>query len=179
MCEAAAVGSGSDAALRLAETDPDLVLIADNAEQIAAFPGAVAELLARTTRLRLIVTSLDRHRRVTRAEHVLQVLPMDASTDGGIGDAGALLMARARMLGVELDAVGQQASIIEELRELAGGIPLAIEIRRRTAGLIPTPMRWPSGCGANARRSWTDRVRRTCRNASNACGRCWMPRRHC
>ncbi len=125
MCEAAAIGSGSDAALRLAEADPELVLIADNAEQVAGFPAAVAALLARTIRLRLIVTSRVALR--IRAEHVLQVLPMDATTDGRIGDAGALLIARARMLGAQLDVVAQHDAIVE-ICELAGGIPLAIEI---------------------------------------------------
>ncbi len=48
MCEAASIGPGPDAATSLAEADPELVLIADNGEQIADFPSAIAALLSAT-----------------------------------------------------------------------------------------------------------------------------------
>ena len=136
MCEAASVRAGPDAAASLAEADPDLVLIADNGEQVADLPGAVATLLAATSRLTLIVTSRVALR--IRAEHVMPIRPLDTASDSGAGDAGLLFVDRARRFRADIDLAGHEAAIVE-ICELAGGIPLAIEVAAGRLGHL-TPM---------------------------------------
>jgi len=136
MCEAASVGAGPDAAMSLAEADPDLVLIADNGEQIADFAGAVAALLSATSRLKLIVTSRVALR--IRAEHVMPIRPLETSSDAGAADAGLLFVDRARRFRADIDLSGHEAAI-EEICELAGGIPLAIEVAAGRLGHL-TPV---------------------------------------
>jgi DNA-binding SARP family transcriptional activator/predicted ATPase len=136
MCEAASVGAGPDAATSLAEADPDLVLIADNSEQIADFAGAVATLLSATSRLELIVTSRVALR--IRAEHVMPIRPLETSSDAGAADAGLLFVDRARRFRADIDLAGHEDAI-EEICELAGGIPLAIEVAAGRLGHL-TPV---------------------------------------
>lgn len=136
MCEAASVQTGADASASLAEADPDLVLIADNVEQVADFPSAVARLLSTTSRLKLIVTSRVALR--IRAEHVVPIRPLETSSSSGASDAGLLFVERARQLRDDLTLAGDE-DVILEICELAGGIPLAIEVAARRLGHL-TPL---------------------------------------
>ena len=128
--------TGTDAATSLAEADPELVLIADNGEQIADFPSAIATLLSTTSRLKLIVTSRVALR--IRAEHVMPIRPLETSSDAGAGDAGLLFVDRARRLRADIDLAGDDDAIVE-ICELAGGIPLAIEVAAGRLGHL-TPL---------------------------------------
>ena len=136
MCEAASIRPGPDALTSLAEADPELVLIADNGEQIAAFPSAIAALLSSTARLKLIVTSRVALR--VRAEHVMPIRPLETSSDAGGGDAELLFVDRARQLRADIDLAGDDDAIVE-ICELAGGIPLAIEVAAGRLGHL-TPL---------------------------------------
>ncbi len=131
MCEAASVGAGADAAASLAQADPDLVLIADNGEQIADFPRAMSALVIGSTRLTLIVTSRVALR--IRAEHVVPLRPLETSAATGPSDAGLLFIERASRLRDDLDLTGDEAAI-SQICALTGGIPLAIEVAARRLG---------------------------------------------
>jgi predicted ATPase len=133
MCEAASIQAGADAAADLAHADPELVLIADNVEQVDDIAVAVARLIASTHRLTMLVTS--RTALHVRAEHVVTIAPLPTSSSSGAASAGQLFAARARQLRDELEVSGTDAAVVE-ICELAGGIPLAIEIAARRLGRL-------------------------------------------
>ena len=112
------------------------MLIADNGEQIAAFPSAIAALLSSTA-----TSQPDRHqpRGAPRpAEHVMPIRPLETSSDAGGGDAELLFVDRARQLRADIDLAGDDDAIVE-ICELAGGIPLAIEVAAGRLGHL-TPL---------------------------------------
>ena len=131
LCEAASVRPGADAAADLAQSDPEIVLIADNVEQVDDFATAVAHVVARSRRLTLLVTSRTASR--VRAEHLVTIGPLPTTSPSGAASAGQLFVARARQLRGDLELSGRETAVVE-ICELAGGIPLAIEIAVRRLG---------------------------------------------
>jgi DNA-binding SARP family transcriptional activator/predicted ATPase len=125
MCGNAGMAPGAAPATTLAEADPDVLFILDNAEQVTDVGMTVAQLLAGTTRLRLLVTSRVPLR--IRAESLLPIRPFDTSIDGGVSQAGQLFSDRAGRVRRDLHLIGDEEEVMEICR-LAGGIPLAIEI---------------------------------------------------
>lgn len=136
LCAVASVAARSDPAGSLAAADPDLVLVADSVEQITDFGAAVARLLADTTRLQILATS--RTPLHIRSEVLVQLDPLD-TTPGADGPSAAveLFEQRAALVRTGLGLAAHRASVIT-ICELAGGIPLAIEIAaRRLRHLTP------------------------------------------
>ncbi|HEX4981038.1 MAG TPA: BTAD domain-containing putative transcriptional regulator [Ilumatobacteraceae bacterium] len=122
--EAAGMGPSADAVEALVESDPDVIVIADNAEQVVGLAAVVASLLASTTRLTLIVTS--RIPLQIRVEHTLAIAPLDTSS-GVLGDAGRLFVQCAARVQPALDLT-DSTDVVRAICDLAGGIPLALEI---------------------------------------------------
>ncbi len=69
---------------------------------------------------------------------MLPIRPLETSSDAGAGDAGRLFVDRARRLRGDIDLAGDDDAIVE-ICELAGGIPLAIEVAAGRLGHL-TPL---------------------------------------
>jgi predicted ATPase/DNA-binding SARP family transcriptional activator len=96
--------------------DGEMLVVLDEVEGVLAAAPAVADLLARTPRLRVLATSRVPLR--VAGEHEFHVAPLTAS------DAVALLRWQARALGV--DPGGEE--VLGEICRRLDGLPLAIEL---------------------------------------------------
>ena len=108
--------------------DRELLVVLDNLEQVLGAAGRVGELLARSSGLRVLVTSREPLR--ISGEHRYAVPPLDVDTE----DASAvpspalrLFVERARSARPEFALNGDTATVTEICRRL-DGLPLAIEL---------------------------------------------------
>ena len=125
----------------------ELLLVLDNFEQIIDGAGTLAELVAQSPRVKLIVTSREPLR--IAVEHVFPVLPLalpDPRRAGGPTDISAfasvrLFIQRAQSAQPSFRITPQNAAEIAELCVRLDGLPLAIELAAaRVSLLLPTAM---------------------------------------
>ncbi|HZS95018.1 MAG TPA: helix-turn-helix domain-containing protein, partial [Chloroflexota bacterium] len=112
----------------------EILLVLDNFEHVMAAASAVAELLARAPRLRILTTS--REPLHLRSEQELDVPPLEVP-EAVIRSSGrsllrypalALFMERARAVRPDFQAGDAEAGIIAEICRRLDGLPLAIEL---------------------------------------------------
>lgn len=138
MCDALGIDPGPDPADAVATADPDAVLLADNCEQVAGFPVAVAGLVAATTRMGLMITS--RRALQIRAEHLVPIGPLATSATTGPSEAARLFVARVEQRGAGGPSLAGDEAEIVAICQHAGGIPLAIEIAASRIGAVRPAM---------------------------------------
>jgi predicted ATPase/transcriptional regulator with XRE-family HTH domain len=120
--------------LRIALHNRSLLLLLDNFEQVIDAAPVVAELLAGTTALHLLVTSREPLR--IHGEHEVVVEPLELpdpslSVDGpGIVNAPAvtLFAATARIANPAFELTAEASSAVAEICRRLDGLPLAIEL---------------------------------------------------
>lgn len=113
------------------------LLVLDNCEHLLEPTADLAERLLETCpELRVVATSREPLR--CRAERVFPLDPMaTASPPGGVSDAVALFVDRARSEGASREELDEERAAIEELCARLDGLPLAIELaatRARSVG---------------------------------------------
>jgi predicted ATPase len=133
-------------ALKAALRAKALLLVIDNFEHVASAAPLVADLLAASPRLKVLVTS----REVLRlsGEHELAVAPLtlpepsrvaNAATVG-VSEAVTLFVARAQAVRQDFTLTDQNASAISEICHRLDGLPLAIELAAARLRSLPLPM---------------------------------------
>jgi len=119
------------AALVVALSERDLLLVLDQAEHLPELAGVVAALLDGCPRLRLVVVSraaLDVPGEAVAPLAGLSVPPADDAADAETYDAVGLLLRAAHRVRPDFHPWGaERAAVVALTRELAGG-PLAIEM---------------------------------------------------
>ena len=123
--------------------DRDVLLVLDNFEQLLPAVPVVAQLLARTDRLKLIVTS--RAALHLSSEQELAVPPLDVPAVDEAddldalsqSDAVALFMQRARTIRPDFALSTANARAIVEICARLDGLPLAIELAASRVKLLP------------------------------------------
>jgi predicted ATPase/RsiW-degrading membrane proteinase PrsW (M82 family) len=108
--------------------DKHLLLVLDNAEQVLEVGPALAELLAKAPRLKVIVTSREALR--IRGERAYPVPPLDQR------DAVDLFVARARAVDPGFELTETVSPTIEWICRRLDGLPLAIELAAARAKLF-------------------------------------------
>jgi predicted ATPase/class 3 adenylate cyclase len=129
---AVAPGGDSLAAARAHLRERELLLILDNFEQVAAGASVIEDLLASTTRLRMLVTS----RMVLRVygEQEFEVPPFDVpepergTEELSRSDGVLLFVDRARAVKPDFELTDATASAIAAIVAKLDGLPLAIEL---------------------------------------------------
>jgi predicted ATPase/DNA-binding SARP family transcriptional activator len=135
--------------------DRDVLLVVDNFEHVLGAAPMVAELLAATTSLKVLVTSREPLR--LRAERLFQLEPLELpsveASGAGAEDAPAvalfLAVARARDPSFERSEENRSAAALVCRR--VDGLPLAIELAGARIGLLSAPelaTRLADGVGA-------------------------------
>ena len=114
------------------------LLVLDNCDRVIATAADLAErLLEACTELRVLATSREPLR--SRVEHVFPLGPMSiGSADGGLSDAVALFIDRARSEGATEQQLREDRAPIEELCARLDGLPLAIELAAARTRSIDT-----------------------------------------
>jgi predicted ATPase len=109
-----------------------MLLIIDNFEQVMPAAGVLAQLIAGTDQVMLLVTSRERLR--LSGERVVEVPPLQVpelvDDDEALqrSDAVALFVDRARAAGSDLDLDHVQLEVVAEICRRLDGMPLAIEL---------------------------------------------------
>ncbi len=120
------------ASLVAAYQSSSTLLVLDNLEQVLGCAPFVADLLARTTGLRVLATSREALR--VRAERVVQLRPMAVPTQGGdpaaldTFEAVRLFLDRARAVKPEFQVTNDNAPAIAAVCDRLDGHPLALEL---------------------------------------------------
>ena len=120
----------------------ELLLLLDNFEQIIGSAGALAEILARSPRVKLLVTSREPLR--IAGEHVFPVPPLalpDPKRVSGPEDVAAyasvlLFVDRAQSAQPDFRVTTENAAAIAELCVRLDGLPLAIELAAARVSLL-------------------------------------------
>lgn len=121
--------------------DDPMLLILDNAEQIADQLTFLADLINRCPRLTVLVTSRVMLR--LSAEHVvtLDPLPTASPGHGQLAPATALFVDRARLVRPDLELTDENILAIDKICQQVDGLPLAIELAAaRTRFLSPVAL---------------------------------------
>jgi predicted ATPase len=116
----------------------DILLILDNFEHVPDAAPGVAELLARSTELRILATSRAALR--IRGERELPVPPLSTADPQRSGAAAELFLARAT--DVRPEFLAADASTVEAVGEICrrlDGLPLAIELAAARVRLFDPP----------------------------------------
>ncbi len=127
-----APGGDSLAAVRAHLREGELLLILDNFEQVAAGASVIEDLLASTTRLRMLVTSRMALR--VYGEQEFEVHPFDTlEPDRGReelsrSDGVLLFVDRARAVKLDFELTDATAPTIASIVTKLDGLPLAIEL---------------------------------------------------
>lgn len=108
--------------------DSPMLLILDNAEQLAEQLTFLADLINRCPRLTVLVTSRVMLR--LSAEHVvtLDPLPTASPGHGQLAPATALFVDRARLVRPDLELTDENVFAIDMICQRVDGLPLAIEL---------------------------------------------------
>jgi len=116
----------------------NLLLVLDNLEQIVEGAGDVAALLSGAPRLRVLTTSRTPLRLAAENEYTVQPLPVPrpgaSEAEVAQTEAVQLFIARARAVGIELDAGAEIAALCRRL----DGLPLALELAAARTKLLGT-----------------------------------------
>ncbi len=121
----------------------EILLVLDNFEHVAAAAAAVADVLEGCPDVTVLVTSRAPLRVRGEQEHVVQPLPLPASTpDAGPGEvtasaAGALFVARARAVLPSFEVTPASASDVAAICWRLSGLPLALELAAANVKLLP------------------------------------------
>lgn len=126
-------------------SEKDLLVILDNFEHLLAAAPRVAELLAATRRLRVLVTS--REPLGISGEQQYAVEPMSAPDDGGSvpvdrlasNEAVALFVDRAAGVKPAFALTEQNGAIVAEICRRVDGLPLAIELAAARVKILTPP----------------------------------------
>lgn len=122
--------------------DRTLLLVLDNFEQVTGARGAVADLLAAGTNIRVVVTSRARLRLTGEQEFAVPPLPVP-SVDGAESleacASTALFLARATALVPGFSADAQGSASIKRIVRRLDGLPLAIELAAARVKVLPLP----------------------------------------
>jgi predicted ATPase len=116
------------------------LLIVDNFEHVVAASGTLGRLIARTSRVVVLVTS--RERLHLSGEHVVEVPPLKVpGTDEDAevlrrSDAVELFLDRARSAGSDLELDHDLLRTVAEICRRLDGIPLAIELAASRAKVV-------------------------------------------
>jgi predicted ATPase/DNA-binding CsgD family transcriptional regulator len=140
------VGRSILEALKVELRDKRLLLVLDNFEHVASAAPLVAELLAASRGLKVLVTS--RVMLHLSGEHEFQVAPLALpSRDANVTarcladyEAVDLFVARARAARHDFVLTDQNAPTIVELCHRLDGLPLAIELAAARLRTLPLPM---------------------------------------
>jgi predicted ATPase/DNA-binding XRE family transcriptional regulator len=121
----------------------DLLLVLDTFEHVLEAAPDVAELLARSPSLTILVTSRQALR--VRAEHEVAIPTLDVSSEGRIEEilaspATALFVERAREVLPSVAVDESAAGTIAEICRRLNGLPLAIELAAARVKHLPLPM---------------------------------------
>lgn len=122
--------------------DREMLLVLDNAEQVAEHLTMLADLLVRCPKLTILVTS----RVILRlsGEHVfaLDPLPVISVDHGTLAPATALFVDRAGAVRPDLELTPETVAAIDDICRIVDGLPLAIELAAaRTRFLAPPELR--------------------------------------
>ncbi len=119
-----------------------VLLVLDNMEQVAGGQAIVAELVATSETIRVVVTS--RAPLHIRGEHELPLGPLGLPPVGADdptvierASAVALFVDRARATAPSFDLVAENAAAVAELVRRLDGLPLAIELVATHARILP------------------------------------------
>ena len=120
----------------------ELLLLLDNFEQIISGAGALAEMLARWPRVKLLVTSREPLR--IAGEHVFPVPPLALPDPKRVSEAEDLLryasvrlfVERATSAHPDFRVTSKNAAVIAELCVRMDGLPLAIELAAARVSLL-------------------------------------------
>jgi predicted ATPase/class 3 adenylate cyclase len=123
--------------------DAELLLVLDNFEQVLGAAEQVGELLARTSRLRVLVTS--RSMLHLTGEQEFAVPPMGVPDPAAVrepadaerSEAVALFVARARSLRPDFRLDRENVAAVVEICTRLDGLPLAIELAASRIKLLP------------------------------------------
>ena len=108
--------------------EKQMLLLVDNFEQVVDAAPGLANILAATEQVKLLVTS--RTRLGVSAEHVFEVPPLEA-------DAGSeLFVARAHAATPGFVPTIEDAPVIEEICARLDGLPLALELAAARMGVL-------------------------------------------
>jgi predicted ATPase/DNA-binding SARP family transcriptional activator len=123
--------SGQDAEELLARSlaDSELLLLADNFEQVLPAARTIARLLDAAPKLKIVVTS--RAPLHVAAEHEFPVPPLADD------EAAELFVSRAQAANPNFDLSEQNAAAVAELCARLDGLPLAIELAAARTKLLP------------------------------------------
>jgi predicted ATPase/class 3 adenylate cyclase len=121
----------------------EILLVLDNLEQVLPAASAIAELLARTEKLKLLVTSRAPLR--ISGEQELPVPPLRLPAPADRDDTGlvsqseavALFMQRALTVRPDFELTSANARAIVEICERLDGLPLAIELAASRIRMLP------------------------------------------
>lgn len=135
-------GESSESALRRYLTGTDLLLVVDNFEHLLPGAGLVAELLAASPGLRVLVTSREALNLGAEQRYVVGPLPVPASPDHAtVGqieatEASALFLAAARRRDSRFAITPIAAPAVARICARLDGLPLGIELAAARTGLL-------------------------------------------
>lgn len=119
-----------------------MLLVLDNAEQVAEHLTFLSRLIAACPRLKILVTSRVMLR--LSAEQVFPVVPLPTTSEGldALAPATALFIERAHAVRPDLELTPESVGAIDDICRRVDGLPLAIELAAaRTRFLPPTTLR--------------------------------------
>ncbi|MGA8718245.1 MAG: NB-ARC domain-containing protein [Solirubrobacteraceae bacterium] len=135
-------GESSESALRRYLTGKDLLLVVDNFEHLLPGAGLVAELLAASPGLRVLVTSREALNLRAEQRYVVGPLPVPVSPDQAtVGqieatEASALFLAAARRRDSRFAITPTAAPALARICARLDGLPLGIELAAARTGLL-------------------------------------------
>lgn len=122
----------------------DLLLVLDNAEHLLSAAGEIGRLVARCSRLTVLVSSRSPLRVRGEREHAVLPLALPAAGARTVDDlaaspAGALVLDRSRDLALHHEPDADDVAALAELCRRLAGLPLALELATsRLRSLPPT-----------------------------------------
>ena len=120
-----------------------MLLLLDNFEQVVSAAFSLAELLARCSRLKLLVTS--REALHLRAEHEFAVAPLEIPNLSQLPDlttlsrneSVALFLGRAQAVKADFLLTPANAAVVAQICARLDGLPLALELAAARIKLLP------------------------------------------
>ncbi len=120
-----------------------VLLLLDNFEQVVSAASSIAELLARCSGLKLLVTS--REALHLRAEHEFAVVPLEVPNFTQLPDltmlsrneSVALFLERAQAVKPDFRLTSANAAVVAEICARLDGLPLALELAAARIKLLP------------------------------------------